>query len=80
MSRERIRREAFEEAAQLAELYADTNMEICGDNILLDPLLRGGDWTEANMTRSGECTALSTIHSAAYHAGTHIAEQIRKLT
>lgn len=79
MSEASTRNEALEEAAKLADLYAETTFDICTDNILMDPLLRGAPATEENIARSRECSINSTIHSAGYHAATHIAEQIRLL-
>lgn len=74
-----IRREAFEEAAKLCELYGEINFETCGDNIIMDPLLHGQPWTEANVKTSENCSIMSAIHSSKYHASIELAEQIRGL-
>jgi hypothetical protein len=79
MDRDAIRREAFEEVAKLCEHYGEINFEICGDGILMDPLLHGKGFTEENIKLSDECSTMSTIHSAKYHACIELAEQIRAL-
>lgn len=73
------RNAAFEEAATAAETYGEVTFEVCTDNILMDPLLHGEAWTEENVRISRDCSIQSTIHSAGYHAATHIAENIRAL-
>ncbi len=69
----------IEAAAKICEDYANANMEICGDNILMDPLLSGKECTEVNINISRDCSIMSTIHSAQYHAGNHMAENIRAM-
>jgi hypothetical protein len=64
---------------ELVEAYGDVNMEICGDGILMDPLLRGGGWTEENVALSDQCSTMSTIHSAKYHACQELLVQIAAL-
>jgi hypothetical protein len=70
---------ALDDALAVIELYGETNMEACGDGILMDPLLRGGEFTDENMALSRECSIMSTIHSAQYHAAEHLMEALRKL-
>ena len=77
--RAKIRREIIEEIAVMVEEYGEINFETCGDNILMDPLLHGGPWTEENVRISEQCSILSTIHSSKYHACKEIAEQIRAM-
>lgn len=60
------------------EHYGEINMEMCGDGILMDPLLRGGEWTEANVKLSDDCSTRSTIHSAKYHACKELVESINR--
>lgn len=79
LDRASIRKEAFEEAAKLAETYAEVNIEVCGDNIILDPLMHGEPWTPENVRKSKDCQILSAIHSAKYHAGMELAETIRRI-
>lgn len=79
MEREAIRREAFEEVAKLCEQYGEINFEICSDGILMDPCLRGKGFSPENVQISNECSTMSTIHSAKYHACIELAEQIRAL-
>lgn len=58
--------------------YGEVNMEICGDGILMDPLLRGGPWTDENVKLSDDCSIKSTIHSAKYHACQELADAIER--
>ena len=76
---ERGYRAALADVVKLAKLYAEENMDICGDNILLDPLLHGEAWTPENMKRSRDCSVASTIHSAQYHAAQHIIAAIAEM-
>jgi hypothetical protein len=71
---------ALADVRALIDLYGETNMEACGDGILMDPLLHGGEWTEANVKLSRDCSIMSTIHSAQYHAAQHLLEQLARLT
>ncbi|MDE2469557.1 MAG: hypothetical protein KGL35_12625 [Bradyrhizobium sp.] len=74
----RVRREALEQAAQLCDEYADENMRICQDNIVLDPVLHG-DLSEAAMIRGNEMIIDSRVHSSMYHVANNIAAAIRNL-
>jgi hypothetical protein len=58
------------------KLYGELNLETCGDNILMDPLLRGEEWNDLNVAVSRDCSIMSTIHSAQYHASEHMRETI----
>ena len=73
------RADTIAEIVALIEAYGEVNMEICGDGVLLDPLLHGGPWTDENVKRSDDCTIMSTIHSAKYHACQELIEQIKAL-
>lgn len=75
--RHEARKAALEEAAGICEQYAEVNMEICGDNIILDPVLRGEGFSEDNLKRSERHQNLSLIHSSKYHASTELAQAIR---
>lgn len=76
---ERGYRASLADVVKLAKLYGDENMTICGDNILMDPLLHCETWTEENVKRSADCSVRSTIHSAHYHASEHLIEAIGKM-
>lgn len=69
---ERGYRAALSDVTKLAKLYGDENMTICGDHILMDPLLGGKEWSPENMEKSADCGVRSTIHSAQYHASEHL--------
>lgn len=69
----------LEEAAKVADAYAETNMEMAGDSILLDLVLHGGGFTKADLKRSEELQLDGTIHSSMFHAAQNIAEAIRNL-
>ncbi|MCP3732057.1 hypothetical protein M9978_16655 [Sphingomonas sp. MG17] len=76
---ERGYRAALADVTKLLKLYGDENMTICGDNILMDPLLHGEAWTEENVKRSADCSVRSTIHSSQYHASEHLLAAIAKM-
>lgn len=59
--------------------YGEINIEICGDNIILDPVLRGQGFSPENVAISEKCQTMSTIHSAKYHACQEIASQIEAM-
>lgn len=73
------REEALEQAASEIERYGEINMEACGDNILMDPLLGGREWSPENVAISQDCSIMSTIHSAKYHACQEVAANVRAL-
>lgn len=70
---------ALADVVELAQLYGEENMTICGDNIMMDPLLRGGAATPENMRLSVDCSVRSTIHSAQFHASEHLIKAIEAL-
>ena len=72
-------RKALEAVGDLVRDYGEINMEIFGDGILLDPLLRGGPWTDENVKLSKDCSTMSTIHSSKYHACQELIEQIKAI-
>ena len=55
-----IRSEERERCAKIADLFAEENMEMAGDSIILDPVLAGKGFTEKNMERSRGCQMDST--------------------
>lgn len=69
--------EATERAANKAKAYADENLQMAGDSILLDPILAGGSFTKENIAKSGDMTIAGTVHSAMYHAAKNIEKAIR---
>lgn len=79
MSDNSERAKTIAEIIALIDHYGELNMELCGDGILMDPLLRGGPWNEANLKISEDCSTMSTIHSAKYHACRELIEQIKAL-
>lgn len=73
-------------AAELAELYADENIRMTHDTILLDPILsargrkeilNGAQLAEAEKV-SEQLTMDAHGHSNRYHAGKDIAAMIRR--
>ncbi|GHH09465.1 hypothetical protein GCM10008023_06180 [Sphingomonas glacialis] len=67
-----------ERAALICEQYSEVNMEICGDSVLLDPILHGGEWSSENVKRSEDCQIKGTIHSAHHCAARNLAAAIRE--
>lgn len=71
------RREAIEECARLADLFADENFRMATDTILRDPVLRG-DRSAAAVMISEEEQMAGCIHSSMAHAAQNIAAAIRR--
>lgn len=69
--------EGLERAAKICDAYADENIAMCGDSILLDPILHGGEFNKENLSLSDKHQLSSTIHSSMYHAAKNIAAAIR---
>lgn len=67
-----------EACAQIADAYADENLRMAGDTILLDPMLNGSPATPANVARSRNMTIDGCIYSSMYHAAKNIAAAIRE--
>lgn len=73
-------------AAQIAELYADENIRMADDTVLLDPILNRAKRAEIrNQAMLAEAMLVSEnlardgfAHAERYHAGTDIAEMIRQ--
>lgn len=73
------REQALAEVVTLIREYGDINFQICSDNILIDPCLRGQGFTAENAAISDTCQMRSTIHSAKYHACQELIAQIEAL-
>ena len=74
------RSDAIEEAARVADAYADENQRMAADTILIDPVLSGGPITTEAASRSKNLMVDGCIHSSMYHAAQNIAAAIRKLS
>jgi hypothetical protein len=74
-----IRRDTLTEVIGMIRKYGEINMQICGDNILIDPCLRGQGFSPDNIAISDHCSTLSTIHSSKYHACQELIAQIEAL-
>ena len=74
-----FREDALEDAAKLADVYADVNIESAGDSIIADPILHGDAPTVSNLAKSENLQVSGTIHSSMFHAAQNIAEAIRTL-
>lgn len=81
-----IIRIVMEEAARVADAYAEENFAMATDSIMLDPILAKGrakilkyGTTEDDARLSAECEINGTIHSSMGHAARHIAEAIRSV-
>jgi hypothetical protein len=70
---------AIRECAALARFYAEENLTLAGDSVLLDPVLHGKGFTPENIAISERLQIDGCIHSAAYHAGLHIEANILAL-
>lgn len=66
-----------EECAKVADAYADENIRMAGDTILIDPVLKNGDVSSIAFARSEDLQIQGTIHSAMYHAAVNISAAIR---
>lgn len=70
---------AYERAALVADAYADANIELAGDSVLTDPLLRGEPLTAENVKASEARMVDGCVHSSMFHAAQNIAAAIRAL-
>lgn len=61
--------------AEVARLYAETNIEMAQDSILADPVLDGERTPEA-FKKSDALQTSGTIHSSMFHAAQNIAAAI----
>lgn len=73
------RSDALNEAAAYVEFYAEERMRLCGDSIMLDPVLSGRDRGPVGLAKSRKLQIDGTINSAAYHAAKDIADHLRKM-
>lgn len=70
---------AIREAAALARFYAEENLTLAGDTVLLDPVLSGKGVGIDDILLSRKLMIDGCVHSAAYHAGLHIEANILAL-
>lgn len=70
---------AYEDAANIADMYSETNMQQAGDTILLDPFLQGSGFSPENIDTSMQLQLDGCIHSARHCASRDIAAAIRAL-
>ena len=77
MSMISARKHAFEEAAKIADFYAEENALLAGDMILMDPILSGRDATPAACAMSKALMMDRHMHVSMDHAAQYIAAAIR---
>lgn len=73
------RNDILEQAAKVADDYAEENRRMAEDTIMLDPVLAGRPLTSVNLSRSKSMMIDGCIHSSMMHAAQNIAETIRAL-
>lgn len=73
------RAKALEEAAVIADQYAEIGFEMAGDTILLDPCLRGKGFTPENIETSNGLQTKGAIFAGRAHAAQDIATRLRAL-
>ena len=73
------RADHLEEAARVADMFADENIAMAQDTILLDPCLRDRDFSTTAVARHEDLTIKGCVHSSMYHAAKNIAAAIRRL-
>lgn len=69
-----------ERCALIADAYADENIRMAGDTVLLDPVLhtpKGHKLTAKDFAKSEELVVSGAVHSAMFHAAQNIAAAIR---
>jgi hypothetical protein len=69
-----------ERCALIADAYADENIRMAGDTVLLDPVLhtpKGHRLTAKDFAKSDELVVSGAVHSAMFHAAQNIAAAIR---
>lgn len=71
---------AMEECAKIADAYAEENLRMAGDSVILDPCLGGHGFSPENIEESKKQMVNGCIHSSMYHAATNVAEAIRGLS
>lgn len=83
-SYEQGRRDEREACAALADAFADENLRMAQDTIMVDPVLsayrRGAKLatlTEADWRKAGDLIEDGCIHSSMFHAAQNIAQAIR---
>ena len=73
------RTDALEEAAKLADMFAEECFAMAQDTILLDPVLSGKSLAEEAIKRSYGLQTEGLIYSSRAHAAQNIAAAIREL-
>lgn len=73
------RAEGLEEAAKLADFYAEENFRLAGDTILTDSVLHDRDVSATAWAKSEELQSDGHMHASMAHAAQHIAAAIRKV-
>ncbi len=73
------RTSALEEAACIADMYAEENFRLAGDTILTDPVLRNHDLSAAALAVSERLQTEGHMHASMAHAAQHIAAAIREV-
>lgn len=83
-SYEQGRRDEREACAALADAFADDNLRMAQDTIMVDPVLsdhrRGAKLatlTEADWRKAGDLIKDGCVHSSMFHAAQNIAQAIR---
>ena len=76
--REAARAEALEEAARIADFYAEENFRLAQDTILIDPVLRNRDLSPGALAISDRLQSDGHMHASMAHAAQHIAAAIRE--
>lgn len=81
---ERGRRDEREACAALADAFADENLRMAQDTILIDPVLAAhrqgtklASLAEADWNRAKDLMVEGCVHSSMFHAAQNIAQAIR---
>lgn len=73
------KREGMKEAAEIADAYADENIQMASDTIMIDPVLsgkRGQKFTDEEWERAEKLKIEGCIHSSMFHAAQNIRDAI----
>lgn len=69
----------IEECAELADAFADENLRMAHDTLMLDPCLTGKGFSPENLEASRKKAIEGCVHSSMHLAAKNIAESLRKL-
>lgn len=69
----------LEEAAKVADAFADENIRMAQDTIVIDPILNGAAPTEDNIKLFKRNQIDGCVYSSMYHAAQNVAAAIRAL-